>query len=174
VIIETERTRLRRFTLSDLSNMRMLESDADIMKFTPSRVPQTVEQSEKRLRSLVEKEPTYSPLGVWAVEQKSTADFVAWFMLVTTQFDFPELGFMIVKRHWGKGFASEVSASLIDYGIKELKYSGIVATTNPENSVSIRVLEKVGFTFSKTISSHDKVFKRDLELNVFEYRSKLR
>ena len=33
--LETKRTRLRRFALNDLENMIELESDADIMKFTP-------------------------------------------------------------------------------------------------------------------------------------------
>jgi len=170
--IETQRTRLRRFGLSDVENMRELESDPEVMKFTPSRVPQSLEQTKSRLQSLVEKEATYAPFGVWAVELKDTSDFVGWFMLIHTQFNFPELGFMLVRRHWGKGLATEVASALIDFGYRKLNLPGIAATTNPENSASIRVLEKLGFGITKTISTYDRIFERDIELCIFELLNK--
>ncbi|MBC7370556.1 MAG: GNAT family N-acetyltransferase [Bdellovibrionaceae bacterium] len=87
--IQTKRTILRRFRHSDLNNMILLESDPDVMRFTPSRIPQGIEKTEARLKSLLEKEAAYAPLGVWAVELKDTADFVGWFMLIKTEFEIP-------------------------------------------------------------------------------------
>lgn len=168
--LQTKRTILRRFQLSDLNNMILLESDPDVMKFTPSRIPQGIEKTEARLKSLLEKEATYAPLGVWAVELKDTADFVGWFMLIRTEFEVPEIGFMIVKGHWGKGFATEVARALIDFGMKELKYSGIAAVTDHNNTTSIHILEKLGFQKVTSRTKPDKILGREIEAHIFELR----
>ncbi len=149
-MIESARTRLRRFTIADFENMRALESEPDIMKFTPSRVPQTPEQTRLKLQSLVEKEANLAPFGVWAAELKDTREFVGWFMLLKARYEEPELGFMIVKKHWGKGLATEISKALLDHGRQNLGVQNFIATTNLDNFASIKVLTKLGFKFSRT------------------------
>jgi len=150
--------------------MTQLELDAEIMKFTPSRIPQTVDQTERRLRSLVEKEASLAPLGVWAAELNGNAEFFGWFMLMKSEFEFPELGFMIVRKHWGKGLATEVARALIDFGMNGLNLNGLTAATDLDNPASIRVLEKLGFRFLKNTSKHDKIRNQDIELAVYELR----
>ena len=167
-MLQTSRTKLRRFLLSDLKNMIRLESDPDVMKFTPSRIPQAIEKTEARLKSLIEKEAAYAPLGVWAVELKDTADFVGWIMLIKTEFEVPELGFMIVKAQWGKGFAAEVAQALINFGMKDLKYSGIAAVTDSDNKASIHILEKLGFRKKYSRTKPDKVLGQEIEAHIFE------
>lgn len=96
--LETQRTKLRRLRLDDLDNMVQLESDADIIKFTPSRFPLTREQSAVRLKSSIEKQKDLSPLGIWAAEIKTTGDFIGWFMLAKRKHEYPELGFKFLKQ----------------------------------------------------------------------------
>lgn len=167
-LLESSRLRFRRFSSTDLQNMRELESDPDIMKFTPSRVPLSFEKSEERLKSLIEKEKSWDPFGVWAVEFKDTNEFAAWVMLLRTQFEAPELGFMVVKFHWGKGIATESAQCLIDYGFNNLSLKKIMATTNQDNFVSRKVLIKLGFNYLKTLAYHDKILGKDQFLDVFE------
>lgn len=167
---QTKRTILRRFNLSDLNNMIQLESDPDVMKYTPSRIPQVVEKTDERLKSLVEKRTTYAPLGVWAVELQGTSDFIGWFMLIKTEFEVPELGFMIVKDQWGKGFATEVAQALIEFGMNDLKYSGIAAVTDHDNAASIRTLQKLGFRKMSTRTKFDTILGREIEAHFFELR----
>ncbi len=136
---KTLRAQLRPLHIADLENMRALESDPDIMKFTPSRVPQTAEQTEARLKSQIGKE------GIWAAEFSDNLDFIGWFMLLKRDMEFTELGFMIVQKHWGKGLTTEIAQALIDYAFKDLKLIGLSARTNLKNTASIRVLQKLGF-----------------------------
>lgn len=168
--ILTKRAILRRFRLTDLDNMILLESDPDVMKFTPSRKPHTKEKSEERLKSLIQKEVIYAPLGVWALELQDTAEFIGWLMLIKTEFEVPEIGFMIVKDHWGKGFASEAAQALIDFGMNDLKYTGIAAVTDHDNKASIHVLEKLGFQKKSSKTKLDQVLDREVETYVFELR----
>jgi RimJ/RimL family protein N-acetyltransferase len=149
--------------------MIQLESDIEIMKFTPFRVPQSKDKTEQRLRSQIEKQVTYAPLGIWAAEWKESKEFIGWFMLIKTTLDFPELGFMIVRKYWGQGLAPEIAGSLIEYA-KMLGVPCINAVTDPTNTASMRVLQRLGFRFLKTASKFDKVLAKEIESSIFELR----
>lgn len=140
----TEHLWLRRFRLDDYENMRALESDADVMRFTSYRVPQSPEQTRERLEKLVASEGELAPLGVWAVELRDSGEFVGWFMVRRTQFAEPELGFMIVRKHWRAGYATEAARALSRHVLTELGH-GLVARVDAANTPSIHVLEKLGF-----------------------------
>ncbi|MFA6238081.1 MAG: GNAT family N-acetyltransferase [Bacteriovorax sp.] len=139
MILESTRVSLRAFKESDLENLRTLDTDPDIMKFTPAKIPQTLEQTKNRLMR-------YSKMdGVWAAELKNSKIFIGWFMLIPTELEFPEIGFMIVKKYWGMGLASEVAGAIIDHALHILKHKGVAARTNIENHQSISVLKKLQF-----------------------------
>lgn len=87
---------------------------------------------------------TGKSLGVWCAEEKSSGEFIGWFMLQMTGFEFPELGFMICPTKWNQGYATEVSSELIRYGLKDLGFAKILAATLQENTASQAVLKKVG------------------------------
>jgi ribosomal-protein-alanine N-acetyltransferase len=150
--------------------MTRLESDPEVMKFTPARVPQTSEATKVRLKSLVEKQAAYSPLGVWAVELKETSEFVGWFMLVKAEFEIPEIGFMMVRNYWGKGLATEVAQALIDFGMRDLGYPGIAGVTDHDNTASIHILKKLGFQKVRSRKMADKILGREIEGHIFELR----
>ncbi len=169
--LETKRTRLRRFALTDLKNMIDLESDPEIMKFTPSRLPRSSAQTKKTLRVVIEKQPDREPLGIWAVELKTTGEFVGWFMLLKTNFEVPELGFMIVRRFWGKGFATEVAGRLIHYVLEDLRFPAVNALAHPANSASIHVLTKLGFKFQNKVFTKIRGSTTEVELDFFELRA---
>ncbi len=150
-MLKSARTTLRPFTLNDYDNLRKLDVEADIMKYTPAKVPQTEEQTRARIER-------YSKMnGVYACELSDTKEFVGWFMLIPTDLEFPEVGFMIVKKFWGKGLATEVAAALIK------DQAGVSARTLVDNQASISVLKKLGFKEKRTITNAD-----NQELYVFE------
>jgi ribosomal-protein-alanine N-acetyltransferase len=165
--LKTARARLRRLTLADVENMRKLEGNAEVMRFTRPRKRQTPEQTEARLRALLEKEVSYEPFGVWAAELLD-GTFVGWFMLVPTGMPFYELGFMMVQDAWGQGLAPEIGARLISYALDELGLPGLSAVTDSENGPSVRVLEKLGFKLKERVRKVDPVLTREVETLVFE------
>ena len=55
-----------------------------------------------------------------------------------------EIGYILNPEYWGRGFATDVSKLLIDFGFKEYKLHRIFATCDPRNIGSSRVLEKAG------------------------------
>lgn len=142
--LETARLRLRRPEAHDLTHMCELESDPEVVRFTPMAVPLAPERTEARLREQIAKQTERAPLGIWIAETK-TGDFVGWFMLLKTHEPDPELGFMLLRRQWGKGYATEAARRLCELGLYELGFGAILATVNRENTASAKILDKLGF-----------------------------
>ncbi len=138
--LKTKRTSLRAFNDSDLPVLLEMMTDAEVMRFTGFQTPQTQERIFERL------EKWKSEDGVWAVEEMATGHLVAWFMLKKTITADLELGFMIPKKHWNRGFATEVSLALLDFAFTKLGQDRVIGSTAPENFASIRVLRKIGMT----------------------------
>ena len=89
-------------------------------------------------------------LGVWAGYKKESNEFVGFFEL--THLDNTEeieVGYRLHKRYWNKGYATEMTKVLIDYGFNIIGLDKIVGITHPENIESQNVLLKSGLTFIK-------------------------
>ena len=64
-------------------------------------------------------------------------------------FDWPnrraEVGYALIQPCWGKGFAGEAVAAMLEYGFETLDLHRIEAELDPRNGPSTRVLERHGF-----------------------------
>lgn len=167
-VIEFQNIRLRRFNLGDLQNMIELESDEEVMRFTSLRKALPKEESLKRLQNTINSEKERSPLGIWAAEFKDTQEFIGWFMLLYRQYEHPEMGFMIAKRHWGKGLTAIAAKGLARYAFNDLNLNKIVAVTTQDNFASKKVLLKTGFNQKGTVNNFDKVLNCETVLDYFE------
>jgi [ribosomal protein S5]-alanine N-acetyltransferase len=57
------------------------------------------------------------------------------------------LGFIIDRRHWGRGYATEAARGMLRFGFQELELEQVSAGCDPENAGSRRVLEKIGMHY---------------------------
>jgi RimJ/RimL family protein N-acetyltransferase len=151
--------------------MRKLEADPSVMRFTPFRVPQTEEQTRQRLESQIALQKEREPFGIWVAEERESGAFIGWFMLISSNMSpvdghVLELGFMIVRPQWDKGFATEIAQALIDFASAQ-GVLGLIAKTNVDNWSSMRVLEKLGFRYVKNMYVPNKVFGDEVEVKVY-------
>jgi RimJ/RimL family protein N-acetyltransferase len=92
----------------------------------------------------------------WAVVDKMTYECIGWSGLkyfnqpLNNHNNFYELGYRFKRKHWGKGFATESSNAILDYGFANLNVDKIFAITDPKNVNSKKVLTKLGFDFKET------------------------
>jgi RimJ/RimL family protein N-acetyltransferase len=61
----------------------------------------------------------------------------------------PDLGFAFLPEYISKGYGFEIGSAVLTYAKNDLKFSTILAITLPANTKSIKLLEKIGFTFVK-------------------------
>jgi RimJ/RimL family protein N-acetyltransferase len=60
-----------------------------------------------------------------------------------------EIGWRLARGCWGRGYATEGARAAVAFGFERLGLEEIVAFTVPGNLRSIRVMEKIGMTFSE-------------------------
>jgi RimJ/RimL family protein N-acetyltransferase len=73
-----------------------------------------------------------------------------------------DIGFAFLPQFWSQGYAFEAAAAVRDHARDEVGLRRLVAIVDPVNGGSIRVLEKLGFSFEKMIRLGDEY--KDLKL----------
>lgn len=152
-IIETDRLRLRILRDSDLDDLAALFADPDVMRYVGTGQPTDRAEAEKALASIIahwEREG----FGRWAIEDKHTNEFLGYGGL-RSLFGTPEVVYHFAKRHWGKGFATEMARAALNFGFNVKGFDHIVAIAKPGNTASIHVMEKIGMQFEKQTSYYD-------------------
>lgn len=96
--------------------------------------------------------------GLWVVELKADGTPIGLCgLLKRDYFDHPDIGYALLDRHNGCGYAFEAAAATLAWGWNVHAMKRIVASTAPDNRESIRLLEKLGFRFERmlTLPAHD-------------------
>lgn len=147
-IVETERLKLRQFNESDFQGLFELDSDPEVMRYISEGKPMTKSEVATTLQKIMARYDEWKVYGVWAAELKATEEFIGWFSLKplpgTAEI---EVGYRLLKKHWAKGFATEGSRRLVDYGLNQIGLKKIVAITNVKNEASKKVLKKIGLNY---------------------------
>jgi len=75
-----------------------------------------------------------------------------------------EVAYGLLLEFWNKGLATEFVEAVVGIGLSELKLSGLVCVTKPDNLASRRVMEKAGFEFERKVIYKDEphlLFRHD-------------
>lgn len=150
VVVESERLSLRRFRPDDRDRLLELFGDPVAMRYFPST--RTAEETDawiERCRT------AYSShgFGLWAAMRRSDACFLGYVGLIPQQVDGrPELeiGYGLVRRHWGQGYATEGATAVREFGFCKLERERLISIIDPNNRPSIAVALRVGMTFEKS------------------------
>jgi RimJ/RimL family protein N-acetyltransferase len=87
--------------------------------------------------------------GWWAVEESATGAFVGTvgaFFRETAQ-DQVELGWTVVRAHWGRGIATEAATAAARYAFEAQRAPCLHAYIDPKNVASVRVAEHIGMHY---------------------------
>jgi RimJ/RimL family protein N-acetyltransferase len=145
--IETDRLVLRRFTLDDLDDLSVIFSDPEVVKYLGTGQPAKRAETEYALHTMLNHWERHG-FGRWAVTCKQTRALIGYGGLRNFH-NTPELVYLLAKRFWGKGLATELASAALKYGFEELGFERIVAMARLANTASQRVLEKVRMSFEK-------------------------
>ena len=84
-----------------------------------------------------------------------------------------EVGYSVVKRWQGRGYATEALKKVLEYLTENEEISCVTAWCAAENAGSCRVLEKAGMRLVHTEKDGIEVGDRVYDKMVFEYRREL-
>ena len=148
--LKTERLYLRPVRIEDKEAMFRYRSDLGTNKYL-SLVPQSVED----VALFIEKtSPEINVPGTWfqcvIVEQSSNVligDIGIHFLDTDLENKQVEIGYTLDKEFRGKGYATEALKIVIDHLINSLCKHRIIASIDPANLDSIRLVERLGFRY---------------------------
>jgi [ribosomal protein S5]-alanine N-acetyltransferase len=91
----------------------------------------------------------------FAVEEKAKPGYIGTVALTIEKSPCSaELGYWFLRSAWGKGYATEVSRCMLDFGFRTLKLHRIWGKCHEKNSGSAHVMEKLGMKLEGRIREH--------------------
>jgi RimJ/RimL family protein N-acetyltransferase len=162
IVLQTERLRLRHMTPDDAEFMLGLLNDPGWHRFIGDRGIRTVEGAREHILKgpmamvarlgfgfyLVERKEDGQPLGLCGLAKRDFLDDV-------------DIGYAFLPGYGGQGYAFEAAQGVLAHA-RALGLTRLVATVVPDNDASIRLLEKLGLRFERTIAAPDTA--RELQL----------
>ena len=133
------------FVPEDFDEMLRLDSDPRVMKYIADGKPAGRDAVAQRLKRFIRYPSLYPDLGVGRAARRDTGAYIGWFCFnyAGKSADI-EVGYRLLPKAWGQGFATEGATALVDYGFDDLDLDRIIGVTHPGNKASQRVLMKAG------------------------------
>jgi RimJ/RimL family protein N-acetyltransferase len=152
IFAETEQLLLRELLATDDAGMFELDSNPEVHRYLGNNPINNIEQARTVIAAIRQQYSDYG-IGRWAVIEKATGDFVGWSGLkYITEMEnghihHHDVGYRLIPRYWGRGYATETAKAAIAYGFTQLNLNEIIGCANIENTKSRKVLEKCGLSY---------------------------
>lgn len=166
---ETERLLLRPTILDDAAFILELLNTPKWLKFIGDRNVTTIESAEEYIKSHMFPAFKKNGFGNYTVIRKTDDRKIGNCGLYDREgVDGIDIGFAFLPAFEKQGYAFESASKVKELGIKEFGLLQISAITNPENTGSQKLLEKLGLGFSTMI----KLPKSEEALMLYKWKSK--
>jgi RimJ/RimL family protein N-acetyltransferase len=153
-VLETPRLRLREMQPDDLDFVAAMLGDPEVMRYYPrvySRADAQGWLDRQRKRYIDDGH------GLWLVEERATgmpAGQVGLSMQEVEGARRPEVGWLLHRPYWGKGYATEAGRAVRAAAFTRWRYPALISLIRPVNEPSRRVAERVGFVPGPLVQFH--------------------
>jgi RimJ/RimL family protein N-acetyltransferase len=152
VIAQTPRLLLRPLTLYDASFVLELMNQPSYHRFIGDRGVRDTAGALNYIQTRFIASYEKHGYGLYAVVMLGTATLAGICGLVKREtLPQPDLGFAFLPAYWSQGLAREAAQATLQHARKTIGLKQILAVTHPENEASMRLLQKLGFTFQEMI-----------------------
>lgn len=167
--IETSRLVLRSFQIEDVRAVHAYLSDPDVMRYVPEQ-PFTLEETERFVTGSASGPDGWVGLpDKLAILLKPSFRVIGHLVFASFHGVFLtyEIGWVIHRRYQGQGYATEAAEAVLELGFREMSLHRVVATCDPRNTASWRVMEKLGMR----CEAHQlrSIFKEGEWLDEYQY-----
>ena len=154
MFLETDRMILRDFTVSDFEDFYEIFSDSEVMKHLE---PPFNRNGARRF--LVEFCIERKPKGAYAAVLKETNKVIGYILFKPgDEPEIYEIGFILNKSYWRRGYAFEICRCLISYGFIEMNLHKIFASTE-DTEKAVPLMKKLGFQLEGIQKKHTKTIE---------------
>jgi len=146
--IHTSRLLIRPVTIEDAQSMYRYRSDAEVNRFLPKEYHAVEDITDliRRTASEINVPDTWFQLVLICKENgQLIGDVGLHFLASDGQHKQVEIGYTLAKNYHGKGYATEALRAILDHVFTTLQKHRVIASIDPENEASMRLLERLGF-----------------------------
>ena len=151
-LLESERLRLRRVTTGDAVFIHELVNEPAFRRNIGDKGVHTLADACDYIRDgpiasyerygfgmyIVSLKEDGAPIGICGLVKRDTLEDV-------------DIGFAFLSRFWSRGYAIEAATAILEYARSVVRLDRVVGVTVPDNTSSIRLLEKLGLRFERTV-----------------------
>jgi len=85
--------------------------------------------------------------GQWAIEERASGRFIGRAGIINpADWPGPEVGYLLGRPWWGRGYATEAARAAMDWGFHEIGFTDLISLIDPLNHASIAVATRLGET----------------------------
>jgi len=161
VELRTARLLLRPFELTDVDDVWAYASDAEVARYRPLPDPYTRDDAaefvDRQMRTNWSRNPEFAIIyGQQVVGGIS--------LHVNPEHETGELGYLLGRRWWGQGLATEAARAVVDWGFRRFGLHKAYARAHVDNTRSWHVMERLGMTREGVLRGHWKMRDEHVDL----------
>jgi RimJ/RimL family protein N-acetyltransferase len=153
-VLETERLQLREMVPGDLDFVATMLADPEVTyyyerRFTRGEANAWLDRQLNRY--------AHDGHGLWLVLERATASPIGQVGLAMQELEGvrrPEIGWLLHRPFWGKGYATEAGIATRDAAFARWGYREVISLIRPVNQPSRRVAERVGMRAGECVQFH--------------------
>ncbi len=148
-IINLQHIRLRRPRLSDAEAIFEYGSDPEVARYADWPVRTSIDSLVESLRERGSRWEAGTEF-YWVITLLGEDRAIGGVSCRVVEHS-AEFGFLVSRRYWGNGFATEASRAIVEWATSLPSIWRVWATCDTENLASARVLEKIGLSREGTL-----------------------
>jgi RimJ/RimL family protein N-acetyltransferase len=142
--IETERLTLRAFREADVQALFELSQHPEVVRYVGDRHIPTLQESWRFVAGWLG-HWAMRGYGQWAIEERSSGRFIGRAGIINpADWPGPEVGYLLGRDWWGRGFATEAARAAMDWGFERNDFPELLSLIDPANTASIAVASRLG------------------------------
>jgi RimJ/RimL family protein N-acetyltransferase len=147
--IHTDRLVIRPVVASDVDALHARRNDPEVARWQTWTLPWPREKAETMVAEVMAMEGPANDDWWMATIVEAATDEVVGDLAVNLTWDSrcSEVGYTLARQHWGKGYAAEATAAIIEYLFERVGVTRVAGSLHPDNPASAMVLERCGLVF---------------------------
>ena len=123
-----------------------------VLRYFPNPTPPPLDKVQRFIAGQQAHWEKYG-YGNWGILPAGEKEIVGWAGLqFLPELNETEVGFLLDRPFWGKGYATEAARASLDFGFEHFDLGHIIALVHSENLASRRVIAKCGMVYVETLS----------------------
>lgn len=152
-ILETERLCLREFDLNDTGFIIKLLNTPNWLAYIGDKNVRSTADAKKYLKEGAIKSYKENGYGLWLVQLRDSKNPIGMCGLVNRDtLEDIDIGFAFLPEYVKMGYGFEIADATMKYAKHALKLKKIIGITDAKNVASIKLLNKIGLQFEKTVN----------------------